>query len=155
MALEIQNQWISVSGDQIEFTFTYAVSQYLVGISSFMLSYAAGTDHHVRQMSISLNQASANQVTVSATVILTDADGNQIDPSQCHLYVSAVAWTGDPTGAHLAPAICSRRRWRRRSRHGNHGTHVHSRRSRGLMPLRLKRSAIRCRVNCSGAPRQS
>jgi hypothetical protein len=96
MALEIQNQWISVSGDQIEFTFTYAVSQYLVGISSFMLSYAAGTDHHVRQMSISLNQASANQVTVSATVILTDADGNQIDPSQCHLYVSAVAWTGDP-----------------------------------------------------------
>ena len=98
MALEIQNQWISVSGDQIEFTFNYAIGQYLVGISSFKLSYAAGTDHHVRQMSINLNpnQASANQVTVSATVILTDADGNQIDPSQCHLYVSAVAWTGDP-----------------------------------------------------------
>jgi hypothetical protein len=98
MPLEIQNQWISVTGDQVTFAFNNPVEQYLVGVSSFKMSYAAGTDHHVKQMSISLspNQPSAKTVTVSATVILTDADGHQIDPSQSHLYVSAVAWTGSP-----------------------------------------------------------
>ena len=101
MSLEIQSQNVALtSGSVTTFNFDYDVTQYVAGIASFLLTFG-DDDHHVEQMSISLqvNKPSSRSITVRAIPILNDASGNSINLGDSYVTVAVLAWTGTPTTA--------------------------------------------------------
>jgi len=80
------------------FNFPATVTAYLAGIASFNFTYG-NDDHHVEEISLSLNanQSGPQQVSVSVTGILNDADGNGIDNNNSYVTVVVLAWTGSST----------------------------------------------------------
>lgn len=93
MPLQIQSAQIK-PGATSTFNFTDRITQRMVGISAFSLSYG-NTDHHVQTISVSLSvNQSGSSLSITAHATMVDASGNNLDPNASYVNVVALAWVG-------------------------------------------------------------
>ncbi|NPT58140.1 hypothetical protein [Paraburkholderia elongata] len=93
MPLQIQSAQIK-PGATSTFNFTDQITQRMVGISAFSLSYG-NTDHHVQTISVSLSvNQSGSSLSITAHATMVDANGHNLDPSSSYVNVVALAWVG-------------------------------------------------------------
>jgi hypothetical protein len=93
MPLQIKTEHITPGATHV-FDFDAPITQRMVGITSFLLSFG-DKDHHVQTVSVSLsvNQA-GSKLSVVANATMTDMSGNNLDLVSSFIKVSALAWTG-------------------------------------------------------------
>ncbi|WP_338847795.1 hypothetical protein V8J88_03455 [Massilia sp. W12] len=105
MPIQVQTATLQ-PGATKSFNFSDTITQRMVGISAYSLSYGSSTDHHVETVSVSLvvNQ-SGNTLQVTAHATMVDANGHNLSASSSSITVVAVAWVGlDDPGLKLANA---------------------------------------------------
>jgi len=94
MPLEILASMVKPNCPAI-FTFSDVITQRMVGIQNFCLSYGKTTDHHVQTMSIALNlNQTGKQLQVTPVATLVDNSGHNMDLSESFVTVVAMAWVG-------------------------------------------------------------
>jgi hypothetical protein len=93
MPLQVKSAKIQ-PGTSTTFEFDDTITQRMIGMSGFSLSYG-NTDHHVQTVMVSLN---VNQVgktlSVAANAVMIDAGGHNLDPAASSVTVVALAWVG-------------------------------------------------------------
>lgn len=99
MPLEIQSALVKPNTFR-NFTFQDSITQCLVGLSGYQLSYGEDTSHHLQTVSISLvsnhSGSPVLQVTPQAT-LFNGGDGDEdanLDPLNSWIAVTVIAWTG-------------------------------------------------------------
>lgn len=98
MPLEIQVDIVKPNTTRT-FTFSDTITQPLVGISGYQLSFGETTDHHLQTVSISLaTNQSGSVLQVTPNAILRDGSGHNLDPSNSWITIIAMAWvaTAEP-----------------------------------------------------------
>ncbi|KXV08494.1 hypothetical protein CR51_10685 [Caballeronia megalochromosomata] len=93
MPLEVQNARIK-PGATKTFEFADTITQRMVGISAFSLSFG-NTDHHVQTASVSLYaNHSGKSLSISPHAMMVDANGHDLDRESSYVDVVALAWVG-------------------------------------------------------------
>ena len=93
MPLQIQSAQLK-PGATTTFNFSDQITQRVVGVSSFTLSYG-NTDHHVETVAVSLSvNQSGPSLSVTAHGTMVDGSGHNLDPNSSYINVVALAWVG-------------------------------------------------------------
>jgi len=93
MPIQIQVATIAPDSTKV-FTFSDVITQNMVGLSAFSLTYG-NTDHHIQTMSIALSVSqSGRTLSVKPHAVLMDKSGNNLDPGASSITVAAIAWVG-------------------------------------------------------------
>ncbi|HEY1744138.1 MAG TPA: hypothetical protein VGG18_13295 [Granulicella sp.] len=106
MPIEIVNGQALLSASPISINFINPITQYIVGINAFNLTYSGGKAHDVESITVKItaSKSGTNSLSVSLTgTNMQDASGNTIDPSSSSVGISVIAITGEtsPTGITL------------------------------------------------------
>lgn len=94
MPIAVQSQLTTTNRD-VTFTFQEDVVAYVVGVAWWSFTFGADEDHHVRRLSLSLqnNKNGTRQVTTRPIATLSDDSGNRIDDQLSQVRLCCVAVT--------------------------------------------------------------
>ncbi|WP_168790569.1 hypothetical protein [Paraburkholderia aromaticivorans] len=93
MPLQVKSAKIQ-PGTTTTFEFDDQITQRMIGMSAFSLSYG-NTDHHLQTVMVSLNANHAGKtLSITANAMMIDAGGHNLDPAASSVTVVALAWVG-------------------------------------------------------------
>jgi hypothetical protein len=99
MAIEIKSGKLDLSSPSTTLVFDGAIQQFVVGLTSFGLSFPDYKGHNVSTIAASVSAKMAdNELTVTVTGVLSDKGGNTVDAKWSWVSFGVVALTGSDPG---------------------------------------------------------